>query len=276
MINPGYKNKTNIGEKLVPDFSRTIIIDDDKLTINSKDDENFFSLIISLNGFLIDFYLNDIHLSSINKNKRLCVGYENKITDINAKKFNCDPKHTKKLHVRSNSFDLMNHNVEYVYGLPERQSLSYLRDNSYRLYNIDAFDQTVESNEPLYGSIPMLHSVTKNGEIIHSTFLNNSSEIIVDIKSVDKNKLSHWITEAGALDLFLCGDYNFNNYFGKVGKICGFAPLPNISSIGYHQSRWGYMSQDEITQIDSLMDHHKIPYDVMWLDIDVNYFCFIF
>lgn len=39
-------------------------------------------------------------------------------------------------------------------------------------------------------------------------------------------------------------------------------------ALGYHQCRWNYNDQDDVRNVDSKMDEHDIPNDVMWLDIE--------
>jgi alpha 1,3-glucosidase len=39
-------------------------------------------------------------------------------------------------------------------------------------------------------------------------------------------------------------------------------------ALGYHQSRWNYNDQDDVRYVDSKMDEHDIPVDVIWLDIE--------
>ncbi|KAJ8977591.1 hypothetical protein NQ317_018359 [Molorchus minor] len=46
------------------------------------------------------------------------------------------------------------------------------------------------------------------------------------------------------------------------------APLPQMFALGYHQSRYSYMSQDEILEINRKFEENKIPVDAIWLDID--------
>lgn len=37
---------------------------------------------------------------------------------------------------------------------------------------------------------------------------------------------------------------------------------------GYHQSRYSYMTEEEVLEVSRQFDAHKIPLDVIWLDID--------
>jgi alpha-glucosidase (family GH31 glycosyl hydrolase) len=269
-----YKNKTNIGENLeLKPFTnfkieenRIIaeIIDDEeiklKLDIDAKNlcheyshkkTQSYKLEIILSPVFMINYYNNDILISSINRNKKLAV-----LTEQN---------------FSPNSIDFTTYNASSVHGLPERLSSFSLRDDAYRLYNLDAFDQVIGSPKSLYGSIPMLHHVIGSGDCLFTIFINNSSETWVKIEtSHGKEKMSTWSTEGGVLDIYLLSDCNFHKIFYKIATLTGFAPMAPIFSLGYHHCRWGFLSQDDITEVDDLMTKYEIPYDVFWLDIDVR------
>ncbi len=39
-------------------------------------------------------------------------------------------------------------------------------------------------------------------------------------------------------------------------------------SAAYHQCRWNYINEQDVKDVDRKFDKHKIPYDVIWLDIE--------
>lgn len=45
-------------------------------------------------------------------------------------------------------------------------------------------------------------------------------------------------------------------------------PLPPLFSLAYHQSRYSYLSQDDVIQVCDNFDKHGLPLDCIWLDID--------
>ena len=50
--------------------------------------------------------------------------------------------------------------------------------------------------------------------------------------------------------------------------VTGSMALPPLFSLGYHQCRWNYMTQQDLLGVDQGFDDHSIPYDVIWLDIE--------
>lgn len=45
-------------------------------------------------------------------------------------------------------------------------------------------------------------------------------------------------------------------------------PMPPKFSLGYHQCRWNYMTQEETLEVSTLMTNNEIPCDAVWLDIE--------
>ena len=44
--------------------------------------------------------------------------------------------------------------------------------------------------------------------------------------------------------------------------------MPQLFSLGFHQSRWSYKSSKEVKSISKRLDRELIPHDSIWLDID--------
>ncbi len=170
-------------------------------------------------------------------------------------------------------------NINSLYGLPERANdieLTDTEDNDlYRLFNIDKFIYSRDKALGLYGSIPFVMGMSYENTIISGLIWNNPSETYVKIKTIQdentskSNKELLWISETGIIDISLFVDYNINNFYFKMHKYIGFPSLPPASALGYHQSRWNYKSTGDLMNVDKMFDHYDIPYDSIWLDIEV-------
>jgi len=71
-----YKNKVDIGSNLIKEKFDTIIEEKEKIILISKDSQeesviNSYKIIINLINFEIDYYINDVLLFSLNKQKSL-------------------------------------------------------------------------------------------------------------------------------------------------------------------------------------------------------------
>lgn len=272
-------------------------------------DKNFneYKLEILFDSLTFNYYINEHLVSSINKTNKLNLEtYYNVIKLINyliqlillffvfikiqkiesvyflkkiIKKINLI-KQEKDFEKEDLSccLDYICYDSAFFYGLPERNCEFNIADTTektaYRLFNMDVFDQEPNSIQSLYGSVPILHSVSSNGKYVSSIILNNTSEIWVDIKTYEnkanKFKEAVFTCESGILDFYVFGDNNLNRNYYKQAFITGFTLMPPLFSLGYHQCKYGYKSQEDIEDIDMKMDEFGIPYDVFWVDIDVN------
>jgi alpha-glucosidase (family GH31 glycosyl hydrolase) len=161
-----------------------------------------------------------------------------------------------------------------LWGLPLRAADTLLTDtkgeDAYRLFNIDKFKFPKDQTNGLYGSWPFILAYQQGAEVYSGFLWNNPSETYVGIQSVDGNKNTLFISEKGIIDFTIWADSNINNFYFKYHRFIGFAPLPPAFALGYHQSRWNYKSTQDLYQIDNLFDENNIPYDTIWLDIDVS------
>ncbi|KAK4656989.1 glucosidase II [Podospora pseudocomata] len=177
---------------------------------------------------------------------------------------------------------------EHVYGIPSHTgplSLKTTRggDGSYsepyRLYNADVFEYILDSPMTLYGSIPFMQAHRKGSSV--GVFWLNAAETWVDItKGKDsKNPMSlgigsktsthtHWFSESGLLDVFVFLGPTPKDLTAKYGELTGTTTMPQEFALGYHQCRWNYVSDEDVKDVDRKMDKFKMPYDVIWLDIE--------
>ena len=177
----------------------------------------------------------------------------------------------------------------HVYGLAEHTgplSLKETRggdgnfDQPYRMYNSDVFEYELDSPMTLYGSIPFMQAHKKGSTV--GVFWLNAAETWVDIvkNKHSSNPLSlglggssvdtqtHWISESGQLDVFIMMSATPEGLSKSYGELTGYTQLPAAFSIGYHQCRWNYVSDEDVKDVDRKFDKYNIPYDVIWLDIE--------
>ncbi|KAH7817620.1 putative alpha glucosidase II [Monocercomonoides exilis] len=54
----------------------------------------------------------------------------------------------------------------------------------------------------------------------------------------------------------------------KYARLTGAPCLPPLFALGYHQCRWNYFTDAEVSGIVAGFDEHRIPMDVVWLDVE--------
>ncbi len=195
---------------------------------------------------------------------------------------------TKPRGPESIALDITFPGYNHVYGVPEHASSLSLKstrggdgnyNEPYRLYNSDVFEYIVDSPMTLYGSIPFMQAHKKDSTV--GVFWLNAAETWVDVikETAAHNPLSlgidsktdtktHWISESGLLDVFVFLGPKPTDVSKAYGELTGYTQLPQDSAIGYHQCRWNYVTDEDVRDVDRKMDKFKIPYDVIWLDIE--------
>ena len=137
----------------------------------------------------------------------------------------------------------------------------------------------MDSPMTLYGAIPFMQAHRKDSTV--GVLWLNAAETWIDVvkSKVSSNPLSlgiggrtdtqtHWFSESGLLDIFVFLGPSPQDVIQSYSELTGYTQLPNQFSIAYHQCRWNYVSDEDVRDVDRKFDKHKIPYDVIWLDIE--------
>ncbi|KAK8096936.1 Glucosidase 2 subunit alpha [Apiospora kogelbergensis] len=198
---------------------------------------------------------------------------------------------TKPRGPESVALDITFPEYEHVYGIPEHAGPLSLKETRggegnyeepYRLYNADVFEYVLDSPMTLYGAIPFMQAQRKDSTV--GVFWLNGAETWIDVAKVKqtKNPLSlggssktnthtHWISESGLMDVFVFLGPTPKDISKAYGELTGTTAMPAEFSLGYHQCRWNYVSDDDVKEVDRKMDKFNIPYDVIWLDIEYTH-----
>eukprot|EP01012_Entosiphon_sulcatum_P037418 TRINITY_DN47_c0_g1_i1.p1 TRINITY_DN47_c0_g1~~TRINITY_DN47_c0_g1_i1.p1 ORF type:complete len:824 (-),score=123.57 TRINITY_DN47_c0_g1_i1:31-2502(-) len=154
-----------------------------------------------------------------------------------------------------------------VYGIPERAIDLTLKDgHKYRLFNLDIFKYAIDNDQGLYGTIPFLMAHSK--DVTSGMLWLNAADTSCTLETVGNGKQAQWVSEAGSIDVFFFPGPTPLDVQRQMSFITGKVALPPLFSLGYHQCRWNYRSEEDVLQVDEGFDTHDIPYDVIWLDIE--------
>jgi len=172
-------------------------------------------------------------------------------------------------------FDLRFEGARHVYGIPEHatgHSLKATRGDGissepYRMYNLDVFEYLAESVFGLYGSIPFM--LGHQAGLTAGMFWLNAAEMYIDVdRPTGMFTNTQWIAESGIVDVFLFAGPSPSKVLEQYAEVTGPTELPQMFALGYHQCRWNYKNEADVTLVDGGFDEHDIPYDVLWLDIE--------
>lgn len=156
---------------------------------------------------------------------------------------------------------------EILFGIPEHADSFALKstigEEPYRLFTSDVPAYETESRWATYGAVPVIYAHTP--ERTTGIFWQNSADTFIDIHH--KNA-SHFISEAGIIDVFVLLGPSPKEAFAQYTKLTGVGNLPQLFTLGLHQCRWSYYSQNEVIEVVDNYDKFDFQLDTIWLDID--------
>ncbi|AKG34606.1 glycoside hydrolase family 31 protein [Paenibacillus durus] len=151
----------------------------------------------------------------------------------------------------------------HYYGLGEKTGFLDKRGERYEMWNSDNFSPHVPEIEALYQSIPFL-IVNEPGNA-YGIFLDNPGRSVFDMRGSEQAFTIH--AETGGVDYYFIAGPKLKDVVGRYTALTGRIQLPPRWSIGYHQSRYSYMDQEEVLELARTFREKEIPCDVIHLDI---------
>lgn len=132
-------------------------------------------------------------------------------------------------------------------------------DEPRRVSNYDSFSD--------YGHIPLVYGHSPSEMI--SFFWMNPSDTFIKIKTDDAKDMRNIriLSEGGYADIVVFTGKIFS-ILDSYTNLTGRHEIPPLFTLGYHQSKWGYLTQKEVETIVDELDSHDFPLDVLWLDVD--------
>ncbi|ANE45555.1 alpha-glucosidase [Paenibacillus swuensis] len=151
----------------------------------------------------------------------------------------------------------------HFYGLGEKTSFLDKRGERYEMWNTDVFAPHVPEIEALYESIPFLIHF-KNGSA-YGLFLDNPGKTTFDMRTMTDYYTVQ--NSTGEMDYYIIKGPVLKDVVKRYTDLTGRMTVPPKWSIGYHQSRYSYMSQEEVLELARSFRDKNIPCDVIYLDI---------
>jgi len=154
---------------------------------------------------------------------------------------------------------------EHYFGMGDKTGGLDRRGKSFVDWNTDAFGFTA-ADDPIYKSIPFFIGVGGAGGS-YGVFLDNTWRTWFDFGHRDAAALSFGAPN-GPIDYYLISGPTTADVVRRYTDLTGKAPLTPQWALGYQQSRYSYMSSDELREVASRLRKERVPTDVLWLDID--------
>lgn len=155
------------------------------------------------------------------------------------------------------------HKDDHFYGFGEKTSFLDKRGEKMTMWNSDVFAPHNPEIDALYQSIPYFMTL-RNGSA-HGIFFDNTYKTVFDMKS--SNDTYSFFAEGGQLDYYVFAGPDPKSVLEQYSEITGRMPIPPKWSLGYHQSRYSYESEQEVRETAQAFLEKEIPLDAIYLDI---------
>jgi alpha-glucosidase len=153
---------------------------------------------------------------------------------------------------------------EHFYGFGERTGLLDKLSKVQTNWTYDALDYDVLTDN-MYQAIPFFMALRPG--VGYGLFFNTTFWSQFDI-GVQQPGVWRMETQGSELDYYIIYGPEPAKILSTYTQLTGRMPLPPRWSLGYHQCRWSYESQDIVRQLAHEFRQRRIPCDVIHFDID--------
>lgn len=154
---------------------------------------------------------------------------------------------------------------ECFFGLGDKAGHLNKKGCYYEMWNTDDPSPHVESFKSLYKSIPFF--ITLREKASYGIFFDNTFKSYFDMGKENK-KYFYFAANEGNLSYYFMYGPKVKEVLGEYTYLTGTTPLPQLWTLGYHQSRWSYFDEKKVTEIAENFRKKDIPCDTIHLDID--------
>ncbi|MCC8168210.1 MAG: DUF5110 domain-containing protein, partial [Clostridiales bacterium] len=154
---------------------------------------------------------------------------------------------------------------EHFYGLGDKTGYMDKRHYDYIMWNSDNPEPHVDTFKALYKSIPFF--ITLTNRAVYGLFFDTTYKSYFNMGQESEEYF--WFgADRGNLDYYYIAGESMKDVLRGYTYLTGTCPLPQKWTLGYHQSRWGYVTQEDVKDIAERMRKADIPCDSVHLDID--------
>jgi alpha-glucosidase len=153
---------------------------------------------------------------------------------------------------------------EHFFGLGDQPGPLDRLGGAFTLWNTDTGDYQ-EATTPVYKSVPFYIAARPDGAC--GILLDNSWRSTFDFCR-SKRDIVAFGAEGGAADYYVLSGLDARAVLQSYAHLTGLPPLPPLWALGYHQSRYSYMTQDAVMAVADGLRSHGFPADAIHCDID--------
>lgn len=150
-----------------------------------------------------------------------------------------------------------------VFGLGEKTGGLNKAGSIISMWNTDVYSPHNKDTVELYQSIPFMIADTE--ETTYGLFYDNSYRTEFDFQSFED--MYTILAEGGQANFYVIFGDDIKEVVASYTDLTGKTPLPPKWSLGYHQSRYSYTSEEEVERIANTFKEKEIPLDCVFMDI---------
>ena len=156
---------------------------------------------------------------------------------------------------------------DVFYGLGDKTGFLNKKGYDYTMWNSDNPDPQVENPtfKAMYKSIPFF--IHLRPDCVYGIFFDNHHKTFFDMGYSSDDYYSFGAAD-GELDYYFIYGETISEIITAYTGLTGRSPLPQMWTLGYHQSRWSYGSAWEVLELAKNFRKYDIPCDAIHLDID--------
>ncbi len=156
---------------------------------------------------------------------------------------------------------------ERIYGLGERSGPMNKRGQAFPIWNIDPPRYHTAATVTMYTSIPFYIGFSVDEGRAYGILIDTTGRVDMDMGKTHEAEASMTVQGESLVAYFFTGP-TAADVMRQYTELTGHMPLPARWTLGYHQSRWGYISQAQVEEIATQLRERNHPCDAIWLDID--------
>lgn len=157
---------------------------------------------------------------------------------------------------------------EHLYGLAERNAPLDNRGTSFPIWNSDP-GETRDHHDvsSMYTSIPFYIGIHASTGQAYGLLIDHYGRIEMDMGRSETHIAQMSLQDESMVVYYFAGP-TISEVLRQYTDLTGRMPLPALWTLGYHQCRWGYTTEQRVEEITTTMREHQHPCDSIWLDID--------
>jgi len=157
--------------------------------------------------------------------------------------------------------------TERIFGMGERTGDMNKRGQMFPIWNVDPPMRHNDSTPTMYTSIPFFIKFQPDNGRAYGVLVDSTEHITMDMGKTSSQEASITVENDTLIVYFFTGPTPAD-VMHQYTELTGHMPLPARWTLGHHQCRWGYKTQQEVLAIAAKLRERKHPNDGIWLDID--------